>query len=460
MAPAVLLDARPGSHVDCVSRRWAALILGVVVSALAAVAWADEPPAAAASEDWAIHAQSTFTEQANLAFASPYVGPYSLNPSLNGRETWDLTVFGGARPWRGAEIWINPEIDQGFGLSNTLGVAGFPSGEAYKVGDTHPYVRLQQFFLRQTFDLGGDNQHVDGTANQLAGAQSADRIVITVGKFAVTSIFDANDYAHDPRHDFMNWSIIDTGAFDYAADAWGYTAGGAIEWYRGPWTLRGAFMDESVAPNSPILDPHFGQWQMIGEGERRWTIAGESGAAKVTGFWTHARMGDFAAAIALGEATRSPASDALVRTMRGRGGFSFEAQQQLTGALGVFARAGIANGDLEPFAFTDIDQSVALGLSLKGKSWKRPDDTIGVAGVNNAITAEHTAYFAAGGLGVLVGDGRLPHPGDEHILESFYDVSLNKYLHMALDYQLIANPGYNRDRGPVNVFAARLHAQF
>ena len=196
------------------------------------------------------HGQTTFLEQAYPAFRSPYQGPNSLPGSGQGRETWDASLFAGVRLWRGAELWINPEIDQGFGLANTLGVAGFPSGEAYKVGQTFPYARLPRAFIRQTIDLGGESEKVESGTNQFAGSQTANRLVITVGKLAVPDIFDTNKYAHDPRNDFMNWALVDTGIFDYAADAWGYTYGATAEWYQGNWTVRGGLFDLSIVPNS------------------------------------------------------------------------------------------------------------------------------------------------------------------------------------------------------------------
>ena len=205
------------------------------------------------------HGQTTFLEQAYPAFRSPYQGPNSLPGGGQGRETWDASLFAGVRLWRGAELWINPEIDQGFGLANTLGVAGFPSGEAYKVGQTYPYARLPRAFIRQTIDLGGESGKVEPGTNQFAGSQTANRLVLTVGKLAVVDIFDTNKYAHDPRNDFMNWAIVDTGTFDYAADAWGYTYGATAEWYQGNWTVRGGLFDLSIVPNSPDLDPSFRQ---------------------------------------------------------------------------------------------------------------------------------------------------------------------------------------------------------
>jgi high affinity Mn2+ porin len=447
-----------------VRRRLAAFALSASASVLAPQARAEDPPAsapgAAPDQDFALHGQATFVEQAHPSFRSPYQGPNSLSPDAEGRETFDLTLFAGWRPWSGAEIWINPEIDQGFGLDDTVGVAGFPSAEAYKVGKARPYLRLQRLFLRQTIDLGGGDESVDPAANTFGGHQSNNRIVLTIGKFSVPDIFDANDYAHDSKHDFLNWAIIDTGTFDYAADAWGYTAGGAAEWYQGPWTVRLAVMDLSIIPNSETLDPHFGQFQMIGEGERRWTIGGKAGALRITGFISRGRMGTFDDAVVLAEDTGQTPSTALVREYRSRGGFGLDAQQQVTETLGVFARAGVANGDVEPYEFTDIDRTVALGVSLKGARWGRADDTVALAGVIDGITAEHQLYAADGGLGILVGDGRLPHPGDERIVETYYDLAVRKAVHMSLDYQFVDNPGYDKDRGPVSIFAARVHVQF
>ena len=149
------------------------------------------------------------------------------------------------RLWDGGEAYINPEIDQGFGLSDTLGVAGFPSGEAYKIGKAAPYVRLQRLFFRQSFDLGGEARMSRRPPTNLAGTKTADNLVITAGKISVTDIFDTNDYAHDPRGDFLNWSVIDSGAFDYAADSWAYTYGIAAEWTQDWWTWRNGLFDLS-----------------------------------------------------------------------------------------------------------------------------------------------------------------------------------------------------------------------
>jgi high affinity Mn2+ porin len=407
---------------------------------------------------WAIHGQTTFTAQYAPPFRAPYAGAHSFQSNI-GRETWDATLYAGLRPWDGAEIWVNPEIDQGFGLSDTLGVAGFPSGEAYKLGDNEPYVRLHRAFLRQTIDLGGATEKVEADINQFAGSRTADRLVLTVGKFGVGDIFDTNKYAHDPRSDFLNWSIIEAGTFDYAADAWGYTLGAAAEWYKGAWTLRAGVFDMSIEPNSTMLDPGFSQFQWVGEIEHRHELWGRPGKVDVTAFLSRGRMGAYADALQLAALAGEPADIAAVRRYRSRGGVSVNLEQQVGRDLGIFMRAGIADGNVEPYEFTDIDRTVSAGLSLSGRQWGRVDDTLGLAGAINGISPVHQAVLNAGGMGILVGDGRLPHPGTERIVEAYYKFPC-AFGQVTLDYQFIANPAYNRDRGPVSVIGARFHTQF
>jgi len=414
---------------------------------------------AVAAESFAIHGQATYVEQEDDSFRSPYSGPNSLSRDI-GRETTDATLFLGARLWRGAEIWITPEIDQGFGLDNTLGVAGFPSGEAYKVGKSQPYLRLPRAYVRQTIDTGEERESVAGAANQLAGSHSLDRWVFTVGKFGVTDIFDTNTYAHDPRGDFLNWSAVDAGAFDYAADAWGFTVGAAAERYVGSWTMRAGVFDLSNIPNSPHLDPGFHEFQLIGEIEKRYGLFGETGHLRITGFESRGRMGLLDQAIALAEATNSIPNVADVREYRGRFGGAIGLEQPLSDSIGVFARISKAAGNVEAYEFTDIDRSVEVGSSIGGSLWHRPEDSVGIAAIDNNISAEREAYLNLGGLGILVGDGRLPHPAAEQILETYYSVAAWSWARLSLDYQWVKNPAYNTDRGPVSIVAARIHAQF
>lgn len=418
-----------------------------------------EAPAAADEESFAVHGQFTYVEQNVGAFRAPYSGPNSLTPS-RGKETTDATLYLGARLWSGAEIWANLEADQGFGLNDTVGVAGFPSGEAYKVGANQPYFRLPRLFIRDTVDLPGERESVEPDANWLGGDHSRNRWVITVGKISVVDIFDVNQYAHDPRSDFLNWTAIDSGTFDYAADSWAYTVGAAVEWYQNAWTLRLGVFDLSTVPNSPDLDPGFHEFQIIPEVEHRHEIAGHPGKLMITAYDTRGRMGLLDQAVQLAEATNTPVDIAAVRKYRSRFGVDLNVEQEIYQDLGAFARIGKASGNVEAYEFTDVDRSTAVGLSLKGSIWRRAHDTVGLALIDNGISAAREQYLNAGGLGIVVGDGKLPHPGPEEIVESYYSVALFAHAQLSFDYQWIDHPAYNTDRGPASVYAVRLHAQF
>ncbi len=445
------------------ARRICRLLLAMASISVTAAPWAAESTpsdgAAVNDEAFAVHGQATYTEQEDDGFHAPYSGTNSLSPDI-GRETVDATLFVGRRLWHQAELWVNAEVDQGFGLDNTVGVAGFPSGEAYKVGKKRPYVRFPRIFVRQTLDTGTDRESVAPDANQLAGSRSPDRWVFTVGKFAVTDVFDTNQYAHDPRTDFLNWAAVDAGSFDYAADAWGYTVGAAIERYSGPWTLRAGVFDLSDVPNSPHLESGFDEFKWVAELERRYALFGQTGRILVTGLESRGRMGLLDQAVALGQATDAVPDIAAIRSYRGRFGVSVNLEQPLTQNLGIFARLGKATGNVETYEFTDIDRSVEIGASLKGMGWHRAADTVGLVALDEGISAEREQFLNLGGLGILVGDGRLPHPGAEQILETYYNVRVWSAVHVTVDYQWVKNPAYNSDRGPVSVIAVRVHAEF
>ncbi len=415
-------------------------------------------PSALELDRFAFHGETAFIEQYAFPFRSPYLGAHSLSPN-QGRESWEAMFFIGTRLWDGAELWVDPEIEQGFGLSNDLGVAGYPNGDATKVGSGIPYARIQRAFVRQTIDLGGQTRKVEADQNQFAGSQTADRLVIWVGKYAVVDIFDKNKYAGDPRKDFLNFALIDAGTFDFVADAWSFTYGTAVEWYQGDWTLRAGAFDAPLAPADPDLDTSLKQFQWVGEIERRWKLWSNPGKIAVTGFVTRAKLGSYTDAVALAAEIGGPADTAAVRQYRSRTGVSMNIEQQISEELGVFVRAGLANGAIEPDAYTDIDRTIAAGFQLTGKQWGRPNDTLGIGGIVNGISSSHQAYFNAGGLGIEIGDGMLPHPGLEKILETYYLFPVANWQ-VSFDYQFIANPAYNRDRGPVSVVAARVHTQF
>ena len=411
-------------------------------------------------ELWSIHGQFTNVTQGHPSFKAPYSGAYSLNSTSDNQHTNDATLYIGARLWQGGEFYINPEIDEGFGFNNTLGAAGFPNGEAYKVGKNHPYLRWHRIFIRQVISLGEEEQTVEAGANQLAGSKAAENITFTIGKFSAVEIFDTNAYAHDPRADFLNWSILDAGAFDYAADAWGYSIGLAAEWTQSWWTLRGGLFNLSKIPNSDELEKHFSQYAFIGELEERHQWLGRPGKLKVLGFVNRGRMANYDDAVHLAQQSNSIPDVGLVRHFSSRPGMAINLEQELSTDLGMFMRVSMNDGSKEAFEFTDINKSLSAGLSLHGNAWGRPDDTLGIAGVVNGLSGAARDYFSAGGLGILVGDGQLPHYSTERILETFYSLKLNKLCRVGLDYQYIANPAYNSDRGPVSIFGFRGHFEF
>jgi len=428
-------------------RKLSTLLLSGLV--FCGAARADELP------DWlSLHGQSTLVEQYHPAFHSLYRGPNSLSPKSVGNETFDATVFLGVRLWHGGALYADPEVDQGFGLSNTLGVAAFPSGEAYKVGDVSPYVRVQRLFFRQSFDLGGDASKVDGDANQVEDNRTADNLILTIGKFSVGDVFDTNTYAHDPRGDFLNWAVIDAGAFDYAADSWGYTSGASAELTLGRWTARAGLFNLSKVPNGLVTQNGFGQFEAVGEVEERHKLFGED-KIKLLFFLNRGRMGSYRDALA----SSSPPDTALVRRYASKPGGEINLEQGVTDDLGVFLRASANDGGEEAYEFTEINRSLSAGLSLKGSDWQRPKDTLGLALVVDGLSRDARDYFAAGGMGILIGDGHLRY-SSEDVAEAFYSAAIADGFAASADYQFIAHPAYNRDRGPVSVFSARLHAAF
>ncbi|MGO9446822.1 MAG: carbohydrate porin [Thiobacillaceae bacterium] len=416
-------------------------------------------PNPGASEPWSVYGQATNVTQWHPAFRAAYSGPNSLDAASQSEETSDVTAFVGLRLWRGGEFWLNPEIDEGFGLSNTLGVAGFPSGEAYKVGADRPYFRMARAFFRQVFNLDGTPVDVAAAPNQFADVQSSNNVTVTLGKFSVVDIFDTNAYAHDPRADFMNWAVIDAGAFDYAADSWGYTLGGAVEWTQSSWTLRGGWVALSEIPNGKALDTDFDQYALIGEFEQRYEWSQHPGKVKLLVFDNRGYMGSYADALSLAQQTASTPDVSRVTRFASRPGLAFNLEQELSPQLGFFLRASVNNGTEQAFDFSDIDQSLSAGFALHGDRWKRPNDVVGIAAAINGLSGAARDYFAAGGLGILIGDGRLNY-APEKIAEIYYSTYLSAHFSASLDFQYVVDPAYNTDRGPVSIVGLRVHCNF
>lgn len=419
---------------------------------------ADEIATNAADEVWSVHGQATVVEQAHPGFHAGYSGPNSMDAKADQHDTITSTLFFGRKLWDGGAIYFDPEMAQGFGLSHTYGIAGFPNGEASRAGKDASEFYVARVFLRQTINFGGESENVEADQNQLAGRQSVERLTITAGKMSAVDIFDNNTYSHDGRKQFMNWALMDNGAWDFSSDARQYTWGLVAEWNEKNWTLRWAHFLATPVPNGKEFDWNPARaFAEVLEWERRYDLNGHPGAVRLLGFANRAHLGDYR------EALDDPQYGGDIANTRD--GFRFKygggvnAEQEIAKDFGVFSRVGWNDGRTESWMFTEIDETASFGASLKGSRWNRPDDVAGIAGVINGISTDHRDYLASGGTGFIIGDGRLNYAPEE-IAETYYSIALPENFALTLDYQLINNPAYNSDRGPANFFAARLHAEF
>lgn len=409
------------------------------------------------SDRWEIHGQTTYLAQGYPTFRAPYSGPNSLAPNAQMKTTWSNSLFLNARLWDGGEIYYNPELAQGFGLSDTVGAGGFPNGEAQKSDFAYPHYNTSRLFVRQTFGFGGEQEELASGPTQLAGKVDVSRLTVQTGKFAVTDVFDGNAYAKDPRRDFMNWSIWAPGAFDYAADKVGLTYGVTAELNQKQWALRAGYFLMDAESNSNNFDMRvFQRGEYVVELETRYSLFGQPGKLRTIGWLNSAYSGSYRETLA------NPAFGLdIAQSRRGRikYGYVLNLEQAITDDIGLFGRWSWNDGKTEIMAFTDIDASLSLGVSIKGTRWGRSDDVVGIGGAVNALSKDHRDFIAAGGMGVLIGDGRLNYR-NERVLEAYYAFALNKQLTFTADYQLIVNPAYNADRGPVSIFSGRLHGEF
>jgi high affinity Mn2+ porin len=416
-----------------------------------------KPPGRTTEQSWNWHVQNTDIVQGYPAFSAKYSGPNSLHSGGEVRETISVDIYAGVRLWRGAEAHVDGLMWQGFGLSKTLGVDGFPSGEAFRLGTDIPNLNLARVFIRQTINLGGKTERVEDDALYLAGDQDVSRVTLTLGKMSAKDIFDNNAYANDPRTQFMNWGLMANEAWDFPADSLGYITGFAAELNQPHWALRYGFFQMPKFSNGVALDFNFLEaWGMVWEFERRYSLSRHPGAVRLLTFLNSAHMGSYE------EAVNSPVRPADIqasRAYRYKYGFGLNAEQEIVRNVGIFTRLGWSDGQNEAWAFSDVDRTATLGISIKGEYWARPDDTFGLAGVLNGISHVHQQFFQTGGTGILAGDGNLSY-APEKILETYYDFKIWKTIHATVDYQFVSDPAFNRDRGPVSIFSARLHCEF
>lgn len=412
---------------------------------------------ASETQSWNWHAQNTDILQGYPGFPAKYSGPNSLQPGGQARETVSLDLLAGARLWPGAEAHADGLMWQGFGVSHTLGVEAFPNGEGFRLGTSVPNVTFARLFLRQTFGFGGEQERVEDGPLQLAGRQDVSRLTLTIGKISAKDIFDNNAYANDPRTQFMSWALMANEAWDYPADSLGFMTGFAAEFNQPSWTVRYGFFQLPRTSNGMAQDSHYlDAWARVAEFERRFALSGHPGAVRFLSYLNQANMGSYQAAL---DSSTRPADILATRSYRLKFGFGLNLEQEILKNVGLFARLGWSDGRNEAWAFADVDRAASAGLSIKGEFWHRPNDTLGIGNSVNALSRVHQQFLAAGGAGILAGDGALSYDLEE-ALETYYDFQIWRTIHAALDYQFVVNPAYNRDRGPVSFFAARLHWEF
>ena len=343
-----------------------------------------------------------------------------------------------------------------------MGLGGFSNGEATRAASSSPKIYRQRLFLRQTVGMGNGSERLAREANQMASIVDHDRLVFTAGNFSLLDILDDNAYAKDPRLQFLNWSNMTYAAYDYAADARGFGWGAAAEWYSGDWVIRFARMTAPRDPNALAIDyaitRHYGDQIEIDHGH---SLGELPGRVRLLAYRNRARLATFKDALAAGSANPD-AQPALLSARTGdhiKTGIGVNLEQALSESTGVFVRAMTSDGRTETMAFTEADRSIAAGVSIRGTHWHRAQDTIGLALMQNRLSADRRDYLAAGNLSFFIGDGGLRYR-PESILETYYSLALNRHLTLSIDYQHIANPAYNADRGPVHFLGLRGHLEF
>jgi high affinity Mn2+ porin len=419
-----------------------------------------------ANEKWSYHFQFTGIMQGHPDFVAAYSGQNSLSNKSEQAFSVTSTLFLGRKLWKGASLFVNPEVAGGKGISSALGIAGFTNGECFRIGNPAPTLYLARMFIRQHISLNrkSDNDTASADPNQLNGEKiPTKRITITAGKFALADMYDNNSCSHDPRTHFMNWALMSNGAWDYPANTRGYTLGLVVELVTPKYALR---ISETAVPkiaNGEEFDPNVSEarGETI-ELEKKFKVKGKKCTLRLLAFRNLSRAVKYQTAIS--NLLNRTDTSMNVNSKTGYGGlkygFGLNAETQATDNLSLFFRTSWNDGHSSTWAFTEIDQTMSIGLNLKGKKWKRPNDIIGVAGLVNNISNDHWDFLNYGGYGFMLGDGQLPHYGSEMITEVYYSAQLAKTLWFSADYQYVQNPGYNRDRGPVNVWALRAHVEF
>lgn len=339
-------------------------------------------------------------------------------------------------------------------------MAGFTNGETFRIGNPSPQIYVARCYLRQVLWSSGTGAQAEDLANQLPVMNPEKQLYVAFGKMSTADFFDNNRYSHDPRTQFLNWSLMSAGAWDYPANTRGYTWNLVAGLQLRRWAFRMATSMVPHTANGPVLDARIGKAHSE-TAEIQYSYGARKGCLRLLVFRTQTRMASYNQTLQQATLDQSTPDLATNRQYgRTKMGFGLNWEHPLTDYMGLFARASWNDGRNETWAFTEIDQSVHLGFFSEGVAWKRPDDDLGVALVANGISTPHRRYLQAGGQGFMLGDGALSYR-PEFIAEVFYSIMLHDdHFFLTPDYQFVVNPGYNQARGPVHVLSLRMHARF
>jgi len=415
-----------------------------------------------------VHGQTTYINQRYNNFTSSYSGMNSLAAQKSMSYTWSGTLFFGARIAPDTDVYFNPEVISGVAFSGLTGLGGFSNGEGSKAVGAQAKFYSARAFMRHTINQEGDKVVLENEANQITQTVSSNRVVVTAGQFSTLDIFDDSRYAKDPRVQFMNWGNMTYLAYDYAADARGYSTGLAGEWYLDHWVLRASRMLAPKNPNGRDLN-----WQILNtygdqfEIERQHHIGKLPGKVSVLAYRNKMILARFSDATNYVVANNAQGTQAInnVRTnYQYKTGVGIHGEQALTHDLGIYARVFTSDGRTETMSFTEADNSISVGMGMNGTSWARPHDSIGISMMQIGLSSYRRSYLQAGGVSYFIGDYAGPSQTisyrPERVGEVYYNAIVVKNVLAGLNYQHINNPAYNASRGPVNIISFRIHAEF
>ena len=407
--------------------------------------------------------QMNFIFQTHPPFHAAYSGPNSLSPKYEKATSRVLTLYTGMRLNNSTELLVDIEEAGGQALSTGLGLAGNTDLDIVRNPSLSKAPYLARGMIHKVFALSKDKIENQRNAVSLFDELPRRRLEIRFGKFSMVDFFDVNSVGSDTRFQFTNWTVDNNGAYDYAADTRGYTVGATADYEDRNWGFRFA---EGLMPKvANGIDLVWRPWQAHAENFeyelRHGLIPRKAGVIRLLAYTNYANMGVYRQAIAQFEQGLTPVPEITNHPwhITRKYGFGVNLEQNLARHLTAFGRFGWDNGKTESFAYTEVDQTFAGGLGAYGAWWHRKQDRAGIAFVTNAISKDHQIYLADGGLGFLLGDGKLNY-GRENIVESYYTIHVWRGIYLAPGVQHINNPGYNRDRGPVIVPSFRAHLEF